>query len=56
MDIICCPTCKTDLVLSVTEKNDVEILEGTLTCSKCGFKYPINDGIPNLLPQDLQEQ
>jgi len=30
MDILCCPVCKGDLVLSVAKEDDKEILEGGL--------------------------
>lgn len=56
MDIICCPLDKQDLELAVAERNDEEIIEGTLTCTECGEAYPIEDGIPNLLPPDMREQ
>jgi uncharacterized protein YbaR (Trm112 family) len=56
MDIICCPLDKHDLELSVEERTDEEIIDGTLTCTECGEAYPIEDGIPNLLPPDMREQ
>jgi len=56
MDIICCPTDKSELELEVTERDDEEILEGTLTCTDCGETYPIEDGIPNLLPPDMRDE
>jgi len=34
---------------------DGEVLAGTLTCTECGETYPIEDGIPNLLPPDMRE-
>jgi uncharacterized protein YbaR (Trm112 family) len=52
LDILCCPVCKADLVLTVTEENEHEILEGILKCSRCRVDYPIHEGIPNLLPQN----
>ena len=55
MKILCCPVCKGELELKVTEQDDIEILEGGLTCGKCNFTYPITDGIPNLLPPELQK-
>jgi len=55
MDVICCPVCKGDLELKVGKEDKAEILEGFLTCRKCRFDYPISDGIPNLLPPDLQK-
>ena len=51
MDIICCPTCKTDLTLSIESKEKDEVITGSLTCSKCKKVYSIKDGIPNLLPE-----
>ncbi|ESS09746.1 MAG: hypothetical protein A07HN63_00553 [uncultured archaeon A07HN63] len=57
MDIICCPEDKHELELSVEERDDdEEIIEGTLTCTECGEAYPIEDGIPNLLPPDMREE
>ena len=50
MDILCCPVCKEDLVLRVDTEDAKEILEGNLHCAACGVDYPINEGIPNLLP------
>jgi uncharacterized protein YbaR (Trm112 family) len=52
MDILACPMCKGDLDLKVRKENKKEILEGTLTCRACKIDYPIEDGIPNLLPPD----
>ncbi|NLA39062.1 MAG: Trm112 family protein [Methanomicrobiales archaeon] len=51
MKILCCPVCKGDLLLTVAEENDEEVLEGTLRCEVCRVDYPISEGIPNLLPQ-----
>jgi uncharacterized protein len=50
MDILACPLCKGDLELSVLEENEMEIVNGSLYCPNCNMRYPINDGIPNLLP------
>jgi len=56
LDIICCPLDKHDLELEVTERDDGEILSGELVCTECGEAYPIEDGIPNLLPPDMREE
>lgn len=56
MEILCCPVDKGDLELDIQERDDEEILEGTLTCSECGEAYPIEDGIPNLLPPDMRDE
>ncbi len=50
MEILCCPLCKADLTLKVVKRERGEIEEGTLTCSKCATVFPIEEGIPNLLP------
>lgn len=54
-EILCCPIHKTDLELAVEEEDGDEVLEGTLTCGECGVDYPIRNGIPNLLPPEMQE-
>lgn len=55
MDIICCPVDKAELELDVESEDDGDIIEGTLTCTECGEVYPIEEGIPNLLPPDMRE-
>ena len=55
MDILACPICKGDLVLNVIKETDEEVVSGTIYCSKCDEHYPIEDGIPNMLPPDLRE-
>ncbi|MFB6138678.1 MAG: methytransferase partner Trm112 [Halobacteriaceae archaeon] len=55
MDIICCPLDKQELELTVAEEADGEVLDGELVCTECGETYPIEDGIPNLLPPDMRE-
>ena len=57
MDILACPLCKGELMLSATaEASDGEVLEGTLSCAACNEQYPIGDGIPNLLPPDVRRE
>ncbi|MBI5001685.1 MAG: methytransferase partner Trm112 [Euryarchaeota archaeon] len=56
MDIICCPVCKGDLALTVNKEDKDEIVEGSLRCGKCAFDYPIEDGIPNLLPPEMHKK
>lgn len=55
MDIVCCPVDKAELELAVETRDGEEIIEGTLTCTECEAVYPIEEGIPNLLPPDMQE-
>jgi uncharacterized protein YbaR (Trm112 family) len=54
MDILCCPVCKGDLKLTVKKEEDCEVIDGSLFCAKCNETYPIEDGIPNLLPPGLR--
>jgi len=54
LDILACPICKGDLDLVVDEENEEEILEGKLICKKCSIEYPIEEGIPNMLPPELR--
>lgn len=58
MDIVCCPVCKADLELEVDEEDDEtgEVETGTLTCTECGEVYDIEDGIPDLLPPEMQDE
>jgi len=55
MDILCCPLDKHELELEVDEREKEEIISGELVCTECGETYPIEDGIPNLLPPDMRE-
>ena len=53
VEIVCCPVHKTPLKLTVSKKDEHgDILEGKLTCATCRFDYPIEEGIPNLLPPE----
>ncbi|MCI4318037.1 MAG: methytransferase partner Trm112 [Thermoplasmata archaeon] len=55
MEILCCPVCKGTLSLDTRRKVGEEIVDGSLTCTKCAAVYPIEDGIPNLLPPDERD-
>ena len=48
--------CKKDLKLKIKKEKDGEIIEGALLCGKCDFSYPIEEGIPNLLPPEYHKQ
>lgn len=53
VEIVCCPVHKTPLALTVQEQDaHGDIVEGTLRCKECRFDYPIEEGIPNLLPPE----
>lgn len=56
LDIVVCPMDKHDLDLEDAEREDEEIVSGTLVCTDCGERYPIEDGIPNLLPPDMRDE
>jgi uncharacterized protein YbaR (Trm112 family) len=57
MEILVCPLCKGDLALTVTaEADDGDILAGTLFCAACNETYPIEDGIPNMLPPEMRDR
>jgi uncharacterized protein len=55
MEILCCPMCRADLKLVSSKTEGTEIIAGTLTCTGCQIVYPIDDGIPNLLPPDERD-
>ncbi len=55
LEIICCPICKGDFQFCAFERIEDEIVTGALVCSKCVQFYPISDGIPNILPEDLRD-
>lgn len=52
MNILACPVCKTHpLLLKIVLQKGDDIVSGSLNCPKCQVTYPIEDSIPNLLPQ-----
>jgi len=55
MEILSCRICKGYLVLHVEKEDENEVISGTLYCSVCNEYYPIEEGIPNMLPPDLRE-
>jgi uncharacterized protein YbaR (Trm112 family) len=46
-DILACPLCRADLKYTKDKK--------WLLCVKCSMKYPINEGIPVLLPDKAEK-
>ncbi|MFC1962785.1 methytransferase partner Trm112 [Chloroflexota bacterium] len=52
MDILACPQCKGNLELEANKEEGGEVVSGSITCAACHQSYPINDGIPNLLPPE----
>ena len=55
MEILVCPVCKGDLVLTTDEEREGEIITGRLFCAACDETYVIEDGIPNMLPPELRD-
>lgn len=54
--VLACPDCTGDLTLSATERNNQEIIVGSLTCRACGKTYPIVRGIPRFVESDAYVQ
>lgn len=54
LDILACPVCKGALTLAATREDGGEVIDGALHCAACDETYPIEGGIPNLLPPDLR--
>jgi len=48
LDILACPVCHGEIQLPEPH-SDGEILEGKLVCVGCGKKFPIREGIPQLM-------
>ena len=55
LEILRCPVCRGELNLTVRSQQGTEIVQGTLACAKCRVDYPIEDGIPDLLPPDERD-
>lgn len=55
MDILACPLCKGGLILNIEKKDGDEIITGIISCENCKEYYPIDKGIPNMLPPHLRE-
>ena len=51
---IVCIKCKSNLAIKVFAEENKEILDGILSCKKCEKKYFIINGVPRLLPEELE--
>jgi uncharacterized protein YbaR (Trm112 family) len=51
IDILCCPTCKGELKLTIEKEEKDVIIKGIFNCNKCKCSYIIKEGIPTLLPK-----
>lgn len=47
--LLTCPVCRDSELLGL----DASMTDGVLTCSRCGATFPVRNGIPILLPPDL---
>lgn len=54
MEVLACPLCKSGLALRITAQDGDEITAGALTCNRCPAVYPVEDGVPNLLPAEYR--
>ena len=54
LKVLASPLCKGDLNLEEEQIQEGKILSGYLVCQVCKERYPVIDGIPNLLPPDLR--
>ena len=56
VEILVCPVTHEALELVVEqEAEDGEVMRGYLYSKSLDFRYPIEDGIPNLLPPEMQK-
>lgn len=55
MEILACPLCKGPLELAVEREEEDEVVDGVLSCASCEERYPVTDGIPNLLPPAIRD-
>lgn len=54
LEILACPMCKGTLTMTSVAVEADEVITGTLHCAACGEDYPIEQGIPNLLPPEMR--
>jgi uncharacterized protein YbaR (Trm112 family) len=53
--ILRCPYGHDELTLSIKREDELSIIDGALTCASCERVFPIDEGIPRLLPDELRE-
>ena len=55
LDRLACPECKNfSMELKSSSIENYEIIKGEIICLRCHRQYPINEGIPNMLPDELR--
>lgn len=52
LEILACPKCKGELIISAPDGSAEEVVEGELSCRECGMVYPISNGIARFVPMD----
>ena len=55
LECMCCPVCKSDLLLKTFEKTPLGVREGILVCKHCNIVYPISNFIPRMVPTSLYD-
>lgn len=53
LDLLVCPECKGALGLEIFQGGPSQVIDGILGCVGCERKYPVIDGIPRLLPDEM---
>tara|TARA_Y100001960_G_C14352870_1_gene670421 strand:- start:400 stop:606 length:207 start_codon:yes stop_codon:yes gene_type:complete len=53
MEILVCPTCKSDLTLEIELIEDDEIIKGSIQCESCQVIYKIENSIPDFMPFEI---
>lgn len=53
LNLLICSECKAKLNLKIFSKQNKDIKEGLLVCTRCNSWFPISDSIPNMLPRYL---
>jgi uncharacterized protein len=46
LNILCCPECKSELLLSIKEISGDDVKTGTLKCVSCKKEYKIESFVP----------
>ena len=50
VDMLACPICNGDMSVTINNGDQHEVLDGILHCPACDIDYPIEEGIPLLIP------
>lgn len=56
LQYVVCPACHSDLRLTATQRDEKEIIEGSLTCVSCSTVYPITGGIPRFVKEVSEDK